>query len=621
MGSDRRSGCSIPDLVSEAASEDLPSDAGTTALIGSSKLNRKRQVLGLGFLAGLSLALRLWGIAGHGLWHDEALELERASAPIASTIFGRPIDQDPPIFALMLRAVNILATGQTAGLFPRALDDLGPIFFYRALMAIFSAGGVILFWGWAAYYLGTRRAWLAAGLMSLAPVHVFFGQEINQYSMIVLAGLALLLAWEARHEGSTLDESGEAIPGRGKGWLRLAILSGLALQFHYGLAFLIAIMLYDIAMEARRSRPGMGFFSWVRTTISRAPSLIAACAISTLFAIGLGLPGRIATPHVDQRLFGTSVQKELRYLSDRLWREFLVFVDFPFSGGWVVWFAGILALVAGFGLWRLRRRPKAYTGIVIMGLIGPLIAMYPADIWGIYPMGQRWLLFLSPAYYALLVYGALEIGVKKDLPREKDSGIAQTPPLRGKGAGLRSSLGLGLLTVVAGSFLYMLPQHVEQRSNMSLAREAMPFALQEVLKPEALGSGYQNDYQEASDEETVKSGQGVDSEAPRGSEDEFLLVSHGGRPSFEYYIRSDPALSQLSSAIGPDIDLPDRDVELAKIVPVPKGQPGAPERLCLLLARQEVGEAEWLLGWLDARGYALQVRPAGDGMNLACEFD
>ena len=588
-----------------------------TSLIQASKLNCKQNVLGLAVLAGLSLALRLWGVTGHSLWHDEALELERASAPIATAIFGRPIDQDPPLFALMLRGVNLAASGEAAGLTPKTLDDLGPTFFYRALMAIFSAGGVVLFWAWAAYYLGTRRAWIAAGLMSIAPVQVFFGQDINQYAMIVMAALTLMIAWEARNERALRTASGEVLPGRGYGWLRLAILCGLALQFHYGLAFTIAVMLYKIAMAARRSNPGLGFLAWVRTTVLRAPSLIAACAVSTLMAMLLGLPGRLATPHVDQRLFGTSLQKELWYLSDRLWREYLVFMNFPFSGGWVVWLSGLIAVVAGFGLWRMRRRPKAYQGIVVMGLIGPLIAMYPSDIYGLYPMGHRWLLFLSPAYYCLLVYGAMEIvqgseeGLSSvDRPRsDRSNGLLLS--------GARRFLGFGLLAAVAAAYLFMLPQHAEQRSNLSIPREEMPLALHAVLEADALGKRDSSSGRGPSDasDERIDASEATSNKAP------FLLVSHGGRPAFEYYAGSDPALRDLSSAIAPDIDIPDRDTALAQIVPAQKGQSGAPERLCLLLARQEAGEAEWLLGWLRGRGYDLQVRPAGAGMHLACEFD
>ncbi|MCB0215419.1 MAG: hypothetical protein KDH92_02205, partial [Chloroflexi bacterium] len=70
----------------------------------------------LALLAGLALGLRLWQLGQPSLWHDEALELQRSLASLPTLLAGRPIDQDPPLAALVWRLWILAGGGPTAAL-------------------------------------------------------------------------------------------------------------------------------------------------------------------------------------------------------------------------------------------------------------------------------------------------------------------------------------------------------------------------------------------------------------------------------------------------------------------------------------------------------------------------
>ena len=399
----------------------------------------------LALLAGLALGLRLWQLGQPSLWHDEALELQRSLASLPTLLAGRPIDQDPPLAALVWRLWILAGGGPTAAL---ATSE----WWLRLPSALLGAATAPLAGAWAGRRFGRRSGWLCGLLLAIAPVQVYYGQELNQYAAIPLLTLALLIAWEAvLARGSRRD------------WRRFGLISVLALVCHYGMAFPIAATVLHLAWRAWRA-PG---------SVDRRRLLgqLATLAATLLGLLALGLAERAATPHLDARLFGTGLVKELDYLADTGWRELLVFLTLPFSGGPALWSAGALAILAGYGALTLAL-PSIETGpsgrngpgrrLLGVGLMAPLALVYPADILGLYPLGYRWALFAVPL-------GALCLALALDRLWRADA-------VAGLGATLLTTLNL----------LLFLPQQDAWNPWMALPREAMrPLveALAEGIRP------------------------------------------------------------------------------------------------------------------------------------------
>jgi hypothetical protein len=368
----------------------------------------------------LALALRLWQLDAHPFWFDERLELERAGADLRTLLFGRPIDQDPPLGALVWRLWMALGGGPGH---PLATSE----FWMRLPGALLGAITVALAYAWAGRRFGRRRAALFALLLAIAPVSVHYAQELNQYAAVPLLTLLILIAWE-----------GVVLRGRPADWRRLTLVSALCLLWHYSLAFMVGGTCVDLAWRAWGRRDTMltqtsrapgtsrtsgtsgaswtsrisrtSWDSWTSRDSASSPLLRHTLWLGMILALllWLGLADRAATPHLDQRLFGTSPIKELDYLVDRLWREMVVFFALPFSGGPALVGAGAIGILAALGarwMWRdSRGRIDGVSGrcLLVVGFLLPLALGYPADILGLYPLGFRWLLHLLPLYLLAL---------------------------------------------------------------------------------------------------------------------------------------------------------------------------------------------------------------------------
>ena len=481
-------------------------------------------VMPLVLLAGLALALRLWQLGQPSLWHDEALELERSLASLPRLLAGRPIDQDPPLAALIWRFWILAGGGPGAAL---ATSE----WWLRLPSALVGAATAPLAGAWAGRRFGSRAGWLCGLLMAIAPVQVYYGQELNQYAAIPLATLALLIAWEA-----------VLARGRARDWRRLGLVSALALLCHYGMAFPVAATVLHLGWRAW----------WTPGAVARRrlAGQLAVLATTLLVLLGLGLAERAATPHLDARLFGTGLVKELDYLADTVWRELLVFLSLPFSGGPALWSAGALAILAGFGALTLRAAeapPPEGLGvgrrILVVGLLAPLALVYPADILGLYPLGYRWALFALPV-------SALCIALALDRLWCVDA-----------------AAGWAATALVALNLLLFLPQQDAWNPWLALPREAMRPAL--VALAEAARPG------------------------------DVVYVSDGGWPAFAHY-RARLGLSDLPALRGQPPDAFAPEVERRRILDA-----RAPEAAVWLVDARDAGTLPRLEAALRAAGFAI----------------
>ena len=155
-----------------------------------------------------------------------------------------------------------------------------------------------------------------------------------------------------------------------------------------------------------------------------------AAVVAALFALGLG--ARMAVPHVQPRLWGTHLTKELAYIGDVGWREIVVFFPFPFAGGPAILVANVLGIVALVGAVRLWRRGGGGR-LLVGGYVGGTLAMtYGTSLVGWYPLGYRYGVFNLVPYVVLVAAGVVAMG--DGLRRSSPDGLRPSHP-----GGLRPS--------------------------------------------------------------------------------------------------------------------------------------------------------------------------------------
>jgi hypothetical protein len=332
--------------------------------------------LALAAIAGAGLALRLLDLGHHSLWFDEALEYGRATGTWALALFGRAVDQDPPLLALLNHGWVHFGTSE---------------YWLRLPSAMLGTAAVFLAGWWAGRLFGRRVGLLTALLMAIAPVQVHYSQELNQYAAMVFLTVVTLIAWEdlLRH-------------GRATDWWRYAAVSAVDLATHYGLAFLLVALGAYLAWHVWRGRD--------RRQQRAFAGYVVVCALAVGVLLCLGLAQRVALPHLQRRFGGTYLGKELAYIGDVGWREILVFFLLPFSGGPALAAVRVLSVVAALGAIDLWRRGSAGRRVVGIAFFGALAATYPADGFGLYPMGYRYVLFASPAFVDALAAGLVWFG-------------------------------------------------------------------------------------------------------------------------------------------------------------------------------------------------------------------
>jgi hypothetical protein len=142
-------------------------------------------------LSGVGLALRLYRLEHHALWADEANRLIWAEGhSVQAQLFGvtasetamrvgvgtwldafkNAVASPPPLFGILIHPWL----------------SLGPILsdaFVRLPCALFSAAAVPLTYVAAKEVVPPRAALYASGLLALAPMHVFWGQQFSYYPL------------------------------------------------------------------------------------------------------------------------------------------------------------------------------------------------------------------------------------------------------------------------------------------------------------------------------------------------------------------------------------------------------------------------------------------------------
>lgn len=257
----------------------------TTTLTGSNRAPDggagRDWLLVLGFI-GVSMAIRLHGLSAANIWLDEANSWQVASlswSNMMGELRGSPVG---PLYFILLKLWIGVAGDSASAL--RAFSVLASV----VLIAIVYALG--------AKMLLRRTALLAAALVALSPLELYFAQEARMYMLTsLIAALSLWAYVRWRSEAIASWRAGVAAPARSS-WSSLAwlVIAALTLLLAHPVAGTLlvatnvdALIVYlrtraspDAASAASRRRM---LISWIGAQL-----IIAAVIVGYLALLRLG---------------------------------------------------------------------------------------------------------------------------------------------------------------------------------------------------------------------------------------------------------------------------------------------------------------------------------------------
>lgn len=223
----------------------------------------RARFLALLAILALGLALRLWHLETQSLTMDELTELEIARNSLPEIV--RTADGFPPLFSLLLRGwLRLLGTEQAA----------------RAFSALLGVLALPLMWLLGREVGGERVGLIAAFLLAISPIHVWYSQEVRAYGLCFV--VAILTCWRYAVARRT---------GRRRDWLLYASAAGVGLFVHYYFALaILGLVAIDLLEPAESGR--------VRKTVARhGPIALAVLAVLPLLIADVRAQAEVAVQH------------------------------------------------------------------------------------------------------------------------------------------------------------------------------------------------------------------------------------------------------------------------------------------------------------------------------------
>ena len=185
----------------------------------------------LAVIVGAAAFLRFYAIARQGFWYDEAQTGWMLRAPFGRMLAGvARTESAPPLYYVVAWVwVRVFGDGQ-AGL--RSLSAVAGL---ATVPAAFAATRLLV---------GRRVALIAAALLAVNPLLIWYSQEARAYALLVLASTVALWMFARARERPT--------PGRLAAW---ALAAAAAMWTHYFAAFLVipeAVLLLPAVGRPRR---------------------------------------------------------------------------------------------------------------------------------------------------------------------------------------------------------------------------------------------------------------------------------------------------------------------------------------------------------------------------------
>lgn len=240
-------------------------------MVGLTVFRRGRMYAGLGALTLAALALRLYQLGYSDLTFDESASIFIARMPLAEMLpyLLRAFHEHPPGYYVLLAGwLQLVGDSEVA---------------LRWLSVFIGTLSIPLMYQLGRAVLSERAGWLAALILTVTPVHIFFSQNARMYALI--GALALASWWLVLRLQQT---------DRRRYWLALAAGCFFGLTTHYYMGLVIASQAVYLALTWRQNkRLLMKWLLWLGLPLGAAAlyALLSPGVMSTLramFKAGLG---------------------------------------------------------------------------------------------------------------------------------------------------------------------------------------------------------------------------------------------------------------------------------------------------------------------------------------------
>ena len=239
MGAPAGRGATATDApgATEVATDEATAQRPATASPWWRRVGRVDRLLAAAVVLGA--VVRVWGIGAQSLWYDEWLTAEAASGSLSN--LGRYVTRQagipPAYFAVMWGWVRVFGDSDAA---------------LRALSALAGVATIPVAYA-AARELGQRRAVarVAAVLVAVHPMLVWYSQEARPYSLLALLGaLSLLTLARVWNRGGQRE------------LMAWALVCAVAIAVHYFAVFLVAAEAMFLLVVRRPSRRDLLEAGW-----------------------------------------------------------------------------------------------------------------------------------------------------------------------------------------------------------------------------------------------------------------------------------------------------------------------------------------------------------------------
>ncbi|MBV9326902.1 MAG: glycosyltransferase family 39 protein [Chloroflexi bacterium] len=258
-----------------------------TAVVGDTQSDTQRPAARSSFkafpllivaaIAVVAAALRFYRIDAQSLWYDEGISAHQLTRSFPEIVRAAAMDTHPPGYYWTLKAWAEVFGASELGL--------------RSLSAVWGVAMVALTFLIARRLFGTLAASLAALLLAVAPLAVYYSQEVRMYAQVTALGLLAVYAYTRRAD-----------------WLYA--LAGIATLYsqYLGIALLAAVNLHALITWRSRTRRewiswllanaviALAFLPWLPTFVEQqshalntSPRTAIGLALATLTAYGGGV--------------------------------------------------------------------------------------------------------------------------------------------------------------------------------------------------------------------------------------------------------------------------------------------------------------------------------------------
>ena len=195
------------------------------------RLLRRRESVAVLAVTLLAWCVRLVNLAVQSLWVDEGITFARATLPWGSVVSNLLLvgNQTPLYYALLRPWLSLTGLSEFALRFPSVCAATLTVPVVYAIARDASDG---------------RTGLVAAALLALSPFHVWYAQEARMYALGTLAAALVLRAFV-----HALRRPGW------RGWMLLALFSGVAYVVHYFTLTLAAAQFVVFLCDLRRLYP------------------------------------------------------------------------------------------------------------------------------------------------------------------------------------------------------------------------------------------------------------------------------------------------------------------------------------------------------------------------------